>query len=56
MPDSDERIAVIIRTLRDEATRHEDEKTRVYDVGRWELLSHRIEALRRAVMDLEPLI
>ena len=56
MPDSDERLGVILRTLRDEVTMLKDEKGRAHDGGRWDLLSRRIQALENAVKALDPLV
>ena len=53
MPDSDERIAVIVRTLRDEVTGLIDELTVTTDVGRRELLARRVQALGSAANALE---
>ena len=56
MPDSDERIGVIIRTLRDEVRLLEDERTLARDGDRWRLLSDRIDAMKKAADALDPLV
>ena len=56
MPDSDERLGVITRTLRSEVRLLEDEKSLAHNGDRQHLLADRIDALKKAADALEPLV